>query len=76
MSDLVLSQPNINIDLHIAAPNRRRDIVRKNILRPTFSRLRPKCSYLSFDEVTTKFAIVQNLPRHARVAGLLEFEQF
>ena len=31
MSDLILSQPNISIDLHIVAPLRRRDVVRKNI---------------------------------------------
>lgn len=76
MSDLILSQPNISIDLHIVAPNRRREIVRKNILRPTFSRLRPKCSYISFDEVATKFEIVQNIPPRARIADLLEDEQF
>jgi hypothetical protein len=78
MSDLVLSQPNINIDLHIVAPSRRRDLVRKNILRPTFSRLRPKCSYITFEEVTAKYAMVKDILRQqqAQMRDLLESERF
>ena len=78
MSDLVLSQPNVNIDLHLVAPLRRREIVRKNILRPTFSKLRPKCSYISFEEVTEKYEVVKELLRkqQARFDNLLESESF
>lgn len=78
MSDLVLSQPNINIDLHIVAPVRRRDIVRRNILRPTFVRLRRKCSYISFEEVTAKYAMVRELlkKQSTRIRDLLESETF
>jgi hypothetical protein len=78
MSDLVLSQPNINIDLHIVAPSRRRDLVRKNILRPSFMRLRPKCSYISFEEVTNKYSLVKDILRkqQAQIRDLLESETF
>lgn len=78
MSDLVLSQPNINIDLHIVAPSRRRDIVRKNILRPTFSKLRAKCSYIPFEEVTTKYTMVKDLleKQRTRIRDLLDSETF
>lgn len=78
MSDLVMSQPNVNIDLSIVAPMRRREIVRRNIMRPTFSRLRPKCSYISFDEVTTKYNMVKEIIKKptARVVDLLDGESF
>lgn len=78
MSDLVLSQPNVTIDLHIVAPLRRRDLVRRNILRPTFARLRPKCSYISFEEVRNKYEIVKGIlsKQKAKIKDLLESESF
>lgn len=78
MSDLVLSQPNVSIDLHLVAPLRRREIVRRNILRPTFFRLRPKCSYISFEEVSSKYDMVKDiLQQHqARIQNLLKSESF
>lgn len=78
MSDLVLSQPNITIDLNVVAPLKRRELVRKNILRPSFTRLRPKCSYISFEEITGKFEIVKTILRrqHAKIQDLLESEKF
>lgn len=78
MSDLVLSQPNITIDLHIVAALRRRELVRKNILRPTFARLKSKCSYISFEEVNTKYELVKSIlaKQKARIRDLLESEKF
>lgn len=78
LSDLVLSQPNTTIELYIVAPTNRRELVKKNILRPTFARLRPKCSYISFDEVTTKYSIVRAIlaKQKARIRDLLEGERF
>lgn len=78
MSDLVISQPNVTIDLHIVAPLRRRDLVRKNILRPSFSRLRPKCSFISFEEVSSKYKIVEGIlvKQKAKIRDLLESEMF
>lgn len=78
MSDLVMSQPNVNIDLSIVAPMRRREIVRRNIMRPTFSKLRPKCSYISFDEVTSKYDMVKEIIKKptARIVDLLDGESF
>ncbi|MDP4200994.1 MAG: hypothetical protein Q8922_15500 [Bacteroidota bacterium] len=56
MADLLALQPNMDIRLHIAAPNERRDKVRQEILRPTFSLLehRPlyrSCSFLPYSAV-------------------------
>jgi hypothetical protein len=78
MSDLVLSQPNISIDLHIVAPIRRRDLVRKNILRPSFARLRPKCSFITFEEISAKYEVVKDIlqKQQAQIRDLLESENF
>ena len=78
MSDLVTAQPNINIDLHIVAASKRRNIVRNQILRPTFSHLRSKCSYISFEEIITKYDMVKSLIADQKtvIRGLLEGESF
>jgi hypothetical protein len=56
MSDLLALQPNMDIRLHIAAPQDRRDKVRQEILRPTFSLLERRplykmCSFLPYAAV-------------------------
>jgi hypothetical protein len=56
MSDLLALQPNINVKLHIVAPNERREKVLAEILRPTFSfleggALSRVCSYLSYESI-------------------------
>lgn len=56
MSDLLALQPNLDIDLYIAAPDERREKVRQEIMRPTFVlRERPLpdvCGFLSFQRLT------------------------
>jgi hypothetical protein len=77
LSDLVLAQPNITIDLHIVAPLNRRETVKKNILRPSFQPLRRKCSYISFEEVIRKYEMAREIIRlqaHLRLS--LESEHF
>jgi hypothetical protein len=56
MADLLALQPNMDIRLHIAAPPDRRDKVRQEILRPTFSLLDRgplyrMCSFLPYSAV-------------------------
>ena len=56
MADLLALQPNMDIRLHIAAPLDRRDKVRQEILRPTFSLLErgplyKMCTYLAYSAV-------------------------
>jgi hypothetical protein len=53
MADLVALQPNMNIKLHIVAPEARRDKVFQEIRRPVFSLLEKGplaeyCTYLSY----------------------------
>ena len=54
MADLIALQPNLNIKLHIVAPESRREKVFQEIRRPVFSLLEGRalseiCSYLSYD---------------------------
>lgn len=56
MADLLALQPNMDIRLHIAAPADRRNKVRQEILRPTFSLLDRgplyrMCTFLSYSVV-------------------------
>jgi hypothetical protein len=56
MADLVALQPNIDIKLHIVAPESKRDKVLQEIRRPVFSLLEGRplneiCTFLSYDSV-------------------------
>jgi hypothetical protein len=56
MADLLALQPNMNIKLHIVAPDSRRDKVFQEIRRPVFSLLEAgplseRCTFLSYDGV-------------------------
>jgi hypothetical protein len=56
MADLLALQPNMDIKLHIVAPESRRDRVFQELQRPVFSLLEKgplseSCTYLSYDSV-------------------------
>lgn len=56
MADLISPQPNMEIKLHIVAPEARRAKVVQEIRRPVFSLLEGRplaktCSYLSYDSI-------------------------
>jgi hypothetical protein len=56
MADLLALQPNMNIKLHIVAPQARRDKVFQELLRPVFSLLdqaplSERCTFISYDSV-------------------------
>jgi hypothetical protein len=56
MADLVALQPNMNIKLHIVAPEAKREKVFQEIRRPVFSLLEKGplaeyCTYLSYDNL-------------------------
>lgn len=78
MSDLIAMQPNINIPLFIVAPDERREKVRHEITRPTFSALTPPlrtvCSYLSFSALREKLPSEELAPylNPAFIKGLAE----
>ncbi len=58
MADLLALQPNMDIRLHIVAPQERRDKVLREIRRPVFSLLErgplyEQCSFLSYESIST-----------------------
>jgi hypothetical protein len=69
MADLLAMQPNLNIPLHVVAPDERRNKVVVEVNRPTFSRLTPPlkdaCRFISFstlrERLPTFAPIVQYL---------------
>ena len=65
MSDLLALQPNIDINLFLVAPDERREKVKQEILRPTFS-LREKplaeiCGFIGFGKFTEKLEIIHKM---------------
>jgi len=65
MSDLLALQPNLEINLFLVAPDERREKVKQEILRPTFS-LKEKplaeiCGFLGFGKLTEKLEGIRKL---------------
>ena len=65
MSDLLALQPNLEINLYLVAPDERREKVKQEILRPTFS-LREKplaevCGFIGFKTLTEKVEGIRKL---------------
>lgn len=66
MADLLALQPNMDIKLHIVAPESRKEKVFREILRPVFSLLEKgplseTCTYISYDSVN-EIAKLKHLP--------------
>ena len=78
MADLLALQPNMNIRLHIVAPDDRRERVLREIRRPVFSLLDrgplyEQCSFLSYDSVK----LLDNTPHLAHMSDsiIAEYEE-
>ena len=62
MADLLALQPNMDIKLHIVAPETRKKKVFEEILRPVFSLLEGRplaktCTFLSYDTIKEVYAL-------------------
>ena len=78
MADLLALQPNMDIHLHIVAPEERREQVLREIRRPVFSLLEKgplyeQCSYLSYESIEV-LADTPNL-RHINDSIIGEYEE-
>ena len=78
MADLLALQPNMDIRLHIVAPDDKRERVLREIKRPVFSLLETgplyeKCSFISYDSVT-KLGEKEHLS-YTRDGIIAEFEE-
>jgi hypothetical protein len=78
LNDLVLAQPNNQIDLFIVANKTRREKVFNQLIRPSFQELARQCQFVSFKVVEDAVNRVESLKlgKDARVSGLFEGERF
>ncbi len=78
LNDLVLAQPNIQIDLYLAAASARRERVYSQLLRPSLQALLQKCEFISFEKIAEQKNYLETLPidSGARVTGLIRGEKF
>ena len=80
MADLISMQPNLTIPLYLVAPNARRDKVKSEINRPTFSRLKTPlidvCRYIAFDELRENTSKASPYIRHLDPQFLDDFAEF
>ena len=78
LNDLALAQPNNQIDLFVAAPERKKPRVFDQFIRPTFRPLVSSCRYISFEEIDVLYERVNslNLSDTGRVSGLVVGERF
>jgi len=78
LNDLVLAQPNVQIELYLAAGKAKRDRVYAQLLRPSFQPLLPKCEFITFEDIEKQMERLQTFPVEsgARVSGLVRGEKF
>lgn len=70
MSDLIVMQPNIKINLYIVAPDERREKVFAEVNRPTFARLKPPlpeiCKFIAYSELKNEIEQIGHRIKHTR----------
>jgi hypothetical protein len=78
LNDLVLSQPNNQIELYIASSESRRSKVYDQLIRPSFQELLPVCRFVTFESIEEQTQRLESLGpgKKIRVSGLIEGERF
>ena len=78
LNDLTLAQPNNQIELYIAAPERRKPRVFDQLIRPSFRSLLDGCRFISFEDIDKVSQRINTLElgSSGRVTGLIQGETF
>ena len=78
LNDLVLSQPNNQIDLFIVASRSKRQKLINQLIRPSFQCLIEKCGFFAFEDVEKQWKKIEEIPvdQGVRVTGLVKGERF
>jgi len=78
LNDLVLAQPNNQIDLYIVANRAKRQKVYNQLIRPSFHSLIAKCEFFAFEDIEEQTRRLAGIPvdHGARVSGLVRGEKF
>lgn len=79
MADLISMQPNIKINLHIVAPDERRDKVFEEVNRPVFAKLKPPlpkiCKFIPYSELKKQMENVKNYTRYLKPEFIEEISE-
>jgi|SRR5208282_784588 len=78
LNDLVLAQPNNQVDLFIVASRSRRQKVFNQLIRPSFHSLLPKCGFFAFEDVEEQLSKIESVrsDKNVRITGLVKGEMF
>jgi type II restriction enzyme len=78
LNDLVLAQPNNQVDLVVASSQSRRQRVFEQLSRPSFRQLISQCGFVSFEHIEDATQRLEALDPTggARVSGLLRADKF
>jgi hypothetical protein len=78
MNDLVLSQPNNQIDLFIVASKSKRQRVFNQLIRPSFHPLIPQCGFCAFEDIDGQLKKIESMrnDKNVRITGLIKGERF
>jgi len=78
LNDLILAQPNNQIDLYIVAGMRRRGRVYDQLIRPSFHSLLSACKFASFESIEDQLKHLERFPVESgvQVRGLISGEKF
>jgi len=79
MSDLLILVPNLRVDLFIVAPDERRELVRREVRRPTFDALQPPlaevCRFIPYSSLQRHLTTVRQLAPHIGPDSLKAFAE-
>ena len=78
LNDLIISQPNNNIDIYVSANSDRRSHLIRQLMRPSFRSVAGQCEFLSFQNVRSQTRKLDSLAGRdgLRVSGLIHGETF
>jgi len=78
MNDLVLSQPNNQIELFIVASKSKRQKVFNQLIRPSFHTLISQCGFCAFEEIDEQLKKIESMrnDKSVRITGLVKGERF
>jgi len=78
LNDLVLAQPNNQIELFIVASRSKRHKVFNQLMRPSFHPLIPQCAFFAFEDLEEQLKKIEpaRSDRSVRITGLIKGERF
>ena len=78
LNDLVLAQPNNQIELYVVASRSKRQKVFNQLIRPSFRSLIPRCAFFASEDVEEQLRKIEPIreDQDVRISGLVKGERF